>query len=105
LFYIFWFLRDPQRSTIHDNTKFISPANGKIVQILERDQKQIPVIKKHYQAFKTFTDDVATSGYLISIMMTPLDVHYQRSSLSATLINQTLWFRIFETVRLKKRIS
>ena len=94
LFYIFWFLRNPQRTKINDNSKFISPANGKIVQILERDNNknnnnQIPVIKKHYQAFKTFTDDVADSGYLISIMMTPLDVHYQRAPLSAKLIKQT----------------
>lgn len=89
LFYVFWFLRNPQRQQINDNSKFISPANWKIVQILERDQEQIPVIKKHYQAFKTFTDDVATSWYLISIMMTPLDVHYQRSPLSAKLIKQT----------------
>ncbi len=89
LFYAFWFLRNPQRSNINDNSKFISPANGKIVQILERNQTEIPVIKKHYQAFKTFTDDVANSGYLISIMMTPLDVHYQRAPLSAKLIDQT----------------
>ena len=89
LFYVFWFLRNPQRTSINDNTKFISPANWKIVQILERDQAEIPVIKKHYQAFKTFTDDVADSGYLISIMMTPLDVHYQRAPLSAKLIDQT----------------
>lgn len=89
LFYIFWFLRNPKRPEINDNSKFISPANGKIVQILKRDQKQIPVIKKHYQAFKTFTDDIASRWYLISIMMTPLDVHYQRAPLSAKLIKQT----------------
>lgn len=89
LFYIFWFLRNPKRPQINDNSKFISPANGKIVQILKRDQKQIPVIKKHYQAFKTFTDDIASRWYLISIMMTPLDVHYQRAPLSAKLIKQT----------------
>ena len=88
LFYIFWFLRNPQRPQINDNSNFISPANWKIVQILKRDQQEIPVIKKHYQAFKTFTDDVAQSGYLISIMMTPLNVHYQRSPLSAKLIKQ-----------------
>ena len=89
LFYIFRFLRHPQRTKINDNTKFISPANWKIVQILKRNQTEIPVTKKHYQAFKTFTDDVADNGYLISIMMTPLDVHYQRAPLSAKLINQT----------------
>lgn len=88
LFYIFWFLRNPERTKINDNTKFISPANWKIVQILERDQTEIPVTKKHYQAFKTFTNDVANSGYLISIMMTPLDVHYQKAPLSAKLIKQ-----------------
>lgn len=88
-FYVFWFLRNPQRPEINDNSKFISPANGKIVQIVQRDQQQIPVIKKHYEAFKTFTDDVSQSGYLISIMMTPLNVHYQRAPLSATLIKQT----------------
>jgi phosphatidylserine decarboxylase len=89
LFYIFWFLRNPERLEINDNSKFISPANGKIVQILQRDQQEIPVTKKHHQAFKTFTDDVAQSGYVISIMMTPLNVHYQRASLSAKLIKQT----------------
>jgi phosphatidylserine decarboxylase len=59
------------------------------VQILERNQKEIPVMKQHYQAFKTFTDNVAESGYLISIMMTPLNVHYQKAPLSSTLISQT----------------
>jgi len=93
LLYKFWFLRNPQREKINDNTKFISPANGKIVQILKRDNTnwniKIPVIKKHHQAFKTFTNDVANSWYLISIMMTPLDIHYQRAPISAKLINQT----------------
>lgn len=89
LFYVFWFLRNPQRPEINDNSKFISPANGKIMQIVQRDQQQIPVIKKHHQAFKAFTDDVSQSWYLISIMMTPLNVHYQRAPLSATLIKQT----------------
>lgn len=89
LFYQFWFLRNPERIKINDNSKFLSPANGKIVQILERDTESIPVIKKHYKAFNTFTNDVADSGYLISIMMTPLDVHYQRAPLDAKLINQT----------------
>lgn len=93
IFYKFWFLRQPLRNIIWDNTKISSPANGEIVQILERDQEAIPVIKKHYKAFDTFTKDVGTSGYLISIMMTPLNVHYQKASTDAVLINQvhTSW--------------
>lgn len=93
LFYKFWFLRNPLRQTPIDPNNFISPANGKIVQILEWDESTIPVIKKHYKAFETFTNDVAMEGYLISIMMTPLDVHYQKASTNAKLINQkyTKW--------------
>lgn len=93
LLYHFWFLRQPLRNIIWDNTKITSPANGKVVQILERDEETIPVVKKYRKAFDLFTRDVGTSGYLISIMMTPLDVHYQRASTDAVLVNQihTLW--------------
>lgn len=93
VFYKFRFLRQPLRNVVWDNTKITSPANGKIVQILEWDQEKIPVIKKHKNAFDLFTSDVGTSGYLISIMMTPLDVHYQKASTDAVLINQihTSW--------------
>lgn len=88
LFYFLYFLRNPSRNTPQDNTLFISPANWKIVQILWRDQEMIPVEKKHKFAFETFTNDVATSGYLVSIMMTPMNVHYQKAPTDGKIIYQ-----------------
>ncbi len=88
LFYKFYFLRQPDRNIPNNNSLFVAPANGTVVQILERDEEKIPVEKKHKFAFETFTNDVASGGYLVSIMMTPLNVHYQKAPTDAKIIYQ-----------------
>tara|TARA_Y100000310_G_C20700539_1_gene829420 strand:+ start:7228 stop:7836 length:609 start_codon:yes stop_codon:yes gene_type:complete len=73
IFYYTVFKRDPQ---IHVDDGIISPTHGKIVNITKSsDETVIP--KGVLGKVKTITKDVAKECYLISIMMTPLDVHFQ----------------------------
>jgi len=87
LFYRFHFLRDPERKAPKGNN-LISPSDGKVVRIVELKDKNALKIKKGLLGkIKTLTKDTIKEGYLISIMMTPLDVHYQRAPIDGTIIS------------------
>ena len=88
LYYQFWFLRNPVREWVQDKNIILSPAYGTVSKIIKRDTSQITVEKKYASTFLTQTSDIWTWGYLINIMMTPLDIHYQRAPLASTLISQ-----------------
>jgi phosphatidylserine decarboxylase len=84
LFYRLYFLRKPKRDIPEDNT-IISPADGKIVRILDiKGRKSTGLPKGLIGKVNLLTYDVADSCHVIVIMMTPLNVHYQRSPLSGT---------------------
>jgi phosphatidylserine decarboxylase len=80
LLYRIYFLRHPKRKIPGGNT-VISPANGKVVRIVEFDggKNTIDVRKGVLGRLKVLTKDVVDKGYLIVIMMTPLNVHFQKS--------------------------
>ncbi|PIN87128.1 phosphatidylserine decarboxylase family protein [Candidatus Woesearchaeota archaeon CG10_big_fil_rev_8_21_14_0_10_44_13] len=81
LFYKFWFLRDPLRLAPSGNN-IISPADGKIIEIKEIHPDSKGDIKKGKGVIQTVYSDTilhGKSGYLITIFMTPFDVHYQRA--------------------------
>lgn len=91
-FYRLYFLRSPERAVPNDDTLFVSPANGKIIAIINQDELKTGE-SKLYKANKEVIDD-RTTGFgsgatLISIMMTPLDVHYQKAPLASKLIEET----------------
>lgn len=77
-FYRFWFLRTPERTIPKVENAFISPANGQIVSITKFNQEWINVTKEKFGVIHLWTKDVDTAGYIISIQMTPIHVHYQR---------------------------
>ncbi len=64
--FTFWFFRDPERhvpqEAINDNSLIISPADGKIVEVVEENER-------HYLQDKSIR---------ISIFLSPLDVHVNR---------------------------
>jgi phosphatidylserine decarboxylase len=61
--FMFFFFRDPDRVTVQDRNAFISPADGKIIVITEAKE-----------------DEILNENKLkISIFMSPLDVHVNRS--------------------------
>lgn len=62
-----WFFRDPERTipkeVIEDESYIIAPADGKVVEIIEEDER-------HYRKEKSIR---------ISIFLSPIDVHVNRS--------------------------
>ncbi|MDD2537549.1 MAG: phosphatidylserine decarboxylase [Candidatus Absconditabacteria bacterium] len=88
VFYFFYFLRQPERSILHDPSVFVSPANGKIIAIIENPTDDTVLYKNNNKVLDHFIDGIGSGATMISIMMTPMDVHYQRAPSDATLIEQ-----------------
>lgn len=61
--FMFYFFRDPDRVTDRDKNVFISPADGKVILISEAKEDEM----------------INESALKISIFMSPLDVHVNRS--------------------------
>lgn len=70
LLFTLWFFRDPERTipdkVKQDNSYIIAPADGKVVEIIEENEE-------HYRKEKSIR---------ISIFLSPLDVHVNRSPVS-----------------------
>lgn len=81
LFYHFYFLRKPARNIVPGNV-VVSPADGKIVNIIEINEgKPVQVSKGLLGKVRLLTEDTIKDGYVVVIMMTPFNVHYQRAPL------------------------
>ncbi len=78
LFWRFWFLRDPERE-IPQGENMVSPADGRIIKVAEIGSGDLKISKGALGKVKTFSGDVKDAGYLVSIFMSPLDVHVQRA--------------------------
>jgi len=79
LWYRLWFLRNP-KIEIPQGRNIISPAHGKIAKIIEITPEKKAEIEKGKGRIKVWLDDVLEdSGWLISIVMTPMDIHFQKA--------------------------
>ena len=85
-FYRFWFLRCPKRNVPQVENAFVSPANGEIVSITKFNSEWINVTKEKFGVIHLWTKDVDTAGYIISIQMTPIHVHYQRMPVTGKIL-------------------
>lgn len=91
LILVFWkfvFLRNPLRLTPEDPDVIISPADGKVIEVLEFSGTEIKLYKGQKRLLgliNTLTRDVAKNGYIVSIFMSPLDVHHNRSPIDGTI--------------------
>lgn len=77
IFWKFWFLRDPER-VVPEGPNIVSPADGKVIKIMEID-REVEIEKGLLGRIRTKSEDVKKAKYLVSIFMTPLDVHVQRA--------------------------
>ena len=92
LFWRFVFLRNPTRKTAAKSNELVSPADGKIIAVEPFTQNKINILKgnkRTHGLIRTITQDVAKEGYIISIYMSPLNVHYNRSPITGSIISVT----------------
>lgn len=78
LFYKFIFLRDAER-TIPKGNNIVSPADGKIIEIIDIKKKTKIRFKGESINIKKTISDTLKDGYLISIFMSIFNVHINRS--------------------------
>lgn len=89
LLLLFWkvvFLRNPKRIT-PVGEYVIAPADGKIIEVLEFKGEAVDLFKGNHRLLgliHTLTKDVSNEGYIISIFMSPMDVHINRAPINGT---------------------
>ena len=72
------FYRDPERK-IPKGSSIVAPADGKVISIINTSKNEIKIKKGVFGKIKTLTKDIANQCYVISIFMSPLDVHINRT--------------------------
>ncbi len=86
LFLLFWkliFLRDPKRIIpVGDN--IVAPADGMIIKIIQINKKNVK-IQKGFGRISALANDIADSCFIVSIFMSPLNVHINRAPISGTI--------------------
>lgn len=90
LYYKFYFLRNPKRKIPHKSKLFVSPANWKVIAIIRQDEltdKNSALYKENDIVIDDWTEGFNWAT-LVSIMMTPFDVHFQKAPTDATLMAQ-----------------
>lgn len=95
-FYRCYFLRQPFRKIPNNENVFVSPANWEVIAIIKNPTDHTVIYKNNNEVLDHFIDWIGSWATMVSIMMTPMDVHYQRSPNNATLIEE-------KYVRWKKR--
>ena len=72
------FYKDPKRR-IPKGNNIVSPADGKVISIVDTAKKTIKIKKGIIGKIKTSAKDVSKECYAISIFMSPLDAHINRA--------------------------
>lgn len=88
-FYRCYFLREPDRVIPNDENLFVSPANWEIIAIIQNPTDDTVLYKNNNKVLDHFINWIGSWATMVSIMMTPMNVHYQRSPNNASLIEQT----------------
>ena len=95
LFWRVWFLRQPKRTV--PKKGIVSPASGRLIKIIPYKNGQAKDIPKGMLGkVKAITKDVAKEGNILVIMLTPLDVHYQRAPETGTITKTTYTKGLFK---------
>lgn len=85
---VVWFYRDPERETLTIPNGIFSPADGVVTSIRRLSSGSVPLLSKDGRTFKlselTGSEMFAQDGVLVSISISPFDVHVIRSPVKAT---------------------
>ncbi|MEM0382622.1 MAG: phosphatidylserine decarboxylase [Nitrososphaerota archaeon] len=86
-----FFYRDPERGIVQAKDKLLSPADGTVVSVRKYMAGETPTISKGGRSFKVQelagTDILDADGALISIHISPLDIHTIRSPIDGEIIH------------------
>lgn len=84
------FYKDPKRK-IPKGNNIVSPADGKIISIIDTSKQSLTVSKGLIGKIRTTSRDVADKCYAISVFMSPLDAHINRAPIAGTVksVNHT----------------
>ncbi|RME31844.1 hypothetical protein D6789_01425 [Candidatus Woesearchaeota archaeon] len=88
LFHRYWFCRQPRRRVPRTPKSIVSPANGRLTVIKQFSTPRTTVQKWNRGSVEVLCEDVAPRGWFLLIVMTPLNVHYQRAPSDATLLDE-----------------
>ncbi|MBI2557728.1 phosphatidylserine decarboxylase [Candidatus Woesearchaeota archaeon] len=72
------FYRDPRR-TIPKGSNIVAPADGRIISIINTSKNNIKIKKEIFGKIKILTEDIAEECCVVSIFMSPFDVHINRA--------------------------
>jgi len=86
LLFLLNFYRDPERKAPEGNN-IVSPADGKIISILKVKDNMVNVNKHFLGKIQTLTKDIAKECCVISIFMSPFDVHVNRAPVGGKIIS------------------
>lgn len=90
--FLFWrvvFLRNPSRTAPGGNN-IVSPADGKVLDVIPFTKNSVTLFKGNHRLLgiiKTITHDIAPDGYIVSIFMSPLNVHYNRAPVAGKILS------------------
>ena len=85
-----YFLRQPVRNIPNDDNLFVSPANWTVIKVIHQDDLknwETELYKQNNVVIDDWTKWFSWST-LVSIMMTPMDAHFQKAPLYSKLIGQ-----------------
>ena len=92
-FLLFWkiiFLRNPKR-TSPKGKNIVSGADGKVIDVVPFDGKSEVTFfknnKRYLGIINTLTSDISKKGYIVSVFMSPLNVHYNRSPIDGEVLS------------------
>lgn len=84
-----WFCRKPARIIPKATRSIVSPANGTVAVVQRFDttkSKTLKAKKWNRGSVEFLARDVAKKGWFVLIVMTPLNVHYQRAPFAGNVI-------------------
>ena len=105
ILFLLYFYRDPER-IIPKGDNIVVPADGRIISIIDTSKKTIKINKGLLGKIKTLTKDVAKQCYVISIFMSPFDVHINRAPIGG-IVKSIKYTRgkFFEAYNLEKSLQ
>jgi phosphatidylserine decarboxylase len=76
------FYRDPERKVPGKENIIVSPCDGRVISIIRTSKPQAGISKGFLGKIRSMTKDVASDCYVVSIFMSPLNVHINRVPIS-----------------------